>query len=417
MNPKRKFCTNDRGKKNRAVGKDQKIIMHLDMDAFFAAIEQAHQPHLRGKPVIIGGNPEWRGVVSTCSYEARKYGVHSAMSSAKAVRLCPSGIFVETSSSKVNNVSLEIMKMLCEFSPQVEPFSVDEAFLDITETAQRRGGPKKLALEIKRRIWESHRLTASIGIAAIRFVAKMASSTSKPDGLTIIAPGKEREFLWTQPIRNLWGVGPKSEEAFHKIGIFTIADLARYPAQRLKRYLGVVGEALKEMANGIGETEIRASYVEPEEKSMGHEHTFKRDVIDPHRISGMLLYLSDRVSRRLRRAGYKGRTITLKTRHSNFKLKTRAKTIWAPTDCSQTIYQTAMRLLEENRFIESPIRLIGVSVSKLVKFSQGNNDSACIQQSLIDGGEARLTAVDVLMDSLRDRFGEQIINRATQNIL
>jgi len=411
MNPKRKFCTNDRGNKSKGGKKQQRIIMHIDMDAFFAAVEQAHDPRLRGKPVIIGGSPERRGVVSTCSYEARKYGVHSAMSSARAVQLCPNGIFVRTTSKKINHISMAIMKLLSNFSPQVEPFSVDEAFMDITSTAARYGGPAQLAKEVKRKIWEDQKLTASVGIAAIRFVAKMASGVNKPDGLTIIKPGTEKEFLWPQPIRNLWGVGPKSEEAFVKIGIRTIEDLARFPKHRLKKYFGIVGDSLRDMANGIGGDEIHPTYIESEDKSMGHEHTFDIDVIDPNRIWGMLLYLSEKVSRRLRKAGYKGRTITLKVKYSDLKLITRARTICEPTDSDAKIYQNAKFLLEKNRFIERPIRLIGVSVSKLAK------SVIDIQPDLLSRPDDKLKDVIRVMDILRDRYGERSISRAGAQLM
>ena len=406
MNPARKFCTNDRGKKPTNAGKRQRLIMHIDMDAFFAAIEESHLPVLKGKPVIIGGPADGRGVVTTCSYEARKYGVHSAMSSAKAIKLCPQGIFIHTSAYKYSYASMEIMKILSEFSPQVEPFSVDEAFLDITNTADRYDGPVNLAREVKRRIWESQQLTASIGIAAIRFVAKMASGVNKPDGLTIIEPGREKEFLWPQPIGNLWGVGPKSEVAFNKLGIRTIGDLAKYPKAKMKKYFGVVGESLRDMANGIGENEIRFTDADSDDKSMGHEHTFDEDVINPDRIFGMLLYLSDKVSRRLRMGGYKGRTITLKIKYSDLKLITRAKTIFKHTDCAVTIYETARYILEKNRFIEKPIRLIGVSVSKLEK------DEFELQQDLLEPPSLRADRVDEVIDYLRDKFGEHSISFA-----
>lgn len=410
MNPKRKYCTNDRTRKNLADKGGQRIIMHLDMDAFFAAVEQAHDPRIRGRPVIVGGTPEARGVVSTCSYEAREYGVCSAMPAVQAARLCPKGVFIHTSADKYSHISMDILQILNEYSPQVEPFSIDEAFLDITDTANRYGGPEQLALEIKHRIREKHNLTASIGIASVRFIAKMASSAGKPDGLTVIEPGKEKEFLWPQPIGNLWGVGPKSEEAFRKIGIKTIGDLAKYPRHRLKKYFGVVAETLRDMANGIGENEIRPSYVEPEEKSMGHEHTFEKDVFDPDRISGMLLFLSDRVSRRLRQSNYRGRTITLKVRHSDFKLKSRARTLFIPTDCAVTIFQNARSLLEKNRFTEKPIRLIGISVSKLEKKSEE------FQQDLMINPNLRQIIVDRVLDSLRDRYGEHTICRASAHL-
>jgi DNA polymerase-4 len=407
MNPNRKFCTNDRGRKGKSNDNRRRVIMHIDMDAFFAAVEQAHMPSLEGKAVIIGGDPRYRGVVTTCSYEARKFGVHSAMSSAEALKRCPHGIFINNATSKYSYVSMEIMKILTDFSPQVEPFSVDEAFLDITNTSPRWGGPEQLAMEVKRRIWQSQRMTASIGISAVRFVAKMASGVNKPDGLTVVEPGKEKEFLWPQPIGNLWGVGPKSQEAFQKIGINTIGDLAKCPKHHLKKYFGIVGDSLRDMANGMGENDICFTCDSSDDKSMGHERTFGRDTSDINEIQGTLLHLADKVSRRLRHAGYRGRTITLKIKHSDIKLKTRANTIYRPTDCAVDIYNQAKSLLERNGFLNRPIRLIGVSVSKLEKVVED------VQADLLnDPQDSRKAKVDNVIDKLRDKYGEDTINFA-----
>jgi len=406
MKPKDKFCVNDRGRKQAKAVEKPRLIMHIDMDAFFAAVEQAHHPELKGKPVIIGGPARERGVVSTCSYEARKYGVHSAMSSAQAIKLCPEGIFVPVDGHKYSHISLDILKILSEFSPQVEPVSIDEAFVDITETATRYGGPKELALEVKRRIREKHQLTASIGISAIRYVAKMASSMSKPDGLTVVGPGQEKEFLWPLAVGCLWGVGPKSAEELNKVGISTIEELAKFPTHLLKRYFGVAGETLHDMAIGIGDDEVIATHVEVEDKSMGHEHTFGKDVADPDKILGMLLFLCEKVSRRLRKSGVGGRTITLKVKHSENKLMTRACTISSPTDCDVGIYRYAKQLLERNNFLARPIRLVGVSVSNLESVYDDQPD-------LLSDKTNRLKEVDGVIDRLKDRFGEHSISRAS----
>ena len=406
MNPKRKFCTNDRGRERQARARAGRLIMHIDMDAFFAAVETSHLPQLEGKAVIIGGDPNSRGVVTTCSYEARKYGVHSAMSSAEAKRLCPHGIFICNATEKYSYTSMEIMKILADFSPQVEPVSVDEAFLDITETSKRWGGAAPLAMEVKRRIWVNLKMTCSVGIAAVRFVAKMASGAQKPDGLTIIEPGHETEFLWPQPIGNLWGVGPKTRDAFLRIGVNTIGDLAKYPKANLKKYFGIVGESLLEMANGIGDNEIQFTDADHDDKSMGHEHTFDHDVTGLDTIHSMLLRLSDRVSRRLREANFRGRTITLKIKHSDAKLKTRARTVNRPTNSAVKIYEYARYLLEKHQMADKPIRLIGVSVSKLEETEESP------QYELLTDPNIKNNKIDNLIDELRDKYGEHTITFA-----
>jgi len=409
VNPKRKFCTNDRGQSRKKSDRNR-IIMHIDMDAFFAAIEQAHDPHLQNKPVIVGGSPEGRGVVTTCSYEARKFGIHSAMSSYEAVKKCPHGLFVNISSNKYTAISMEIMKILNDYSPQVEPFSVDEAFLDITKTSKRYGGAENLAREVKARILESQHITSSVGISAVRFVAKMASGVDKPDGLTIIEPGKEKEFLWDQPIGNLWGVGPKSREIFLTLGVNTIGDLAKYPQHLLKKQFGIVGESLQQMANGTGNDEISMTHQEREEKSMGHENTFNQDVTDPDHLFGMLLHLCEKVSRRLRHSGCQGRTITLKIKFSDRKLLTRARTINHATDSDVMIFNIARKLLMGNKFNERPVRLIGVSVSKL------KVETESPQQELLTDPCDKLNRIDDVIDSVKSRFGDYSITRAGSQI-
>jgi DNA polymerase-4 len=383
-----------------------KIIMHIDMDAFFAAIEQAHLPHLKGKPVIVGGSPEGRGVVTTCSYEARQYGIHSAMSAARAVKQCPDGVFVGISAHKYTHVSLDILRILSEFTPQVEPVSIDEAFVDISGIAARYDSFEDLAGQIKKKIWQAHKLTASIGIAQIRLIAKMASGANKPDGLTVIPPGKEKEFLWPQPIRNLWGVGPKSEISFQKLGIMTIGDLAKFSKARLKKHFGICAESLIDLANGEGETAVHPGYEESSEKSMGHEHTFDVDETDPLRLEGTLLHLCEKVGRRLRLSRYKGYTITLKIRLPDFQRLTRASTLPEPTDSTMAIYEIARGLLEKNSFHQRPIRLIGISVSNLEKNCQE------LQASIIDQPVRKAKSVENVLDKLRDKFGENCICRA-----
>jgi DNA polymerase-4 len=227
--------------------------------------------------------------------------------------------FVGISAHKYSYVSMDILRILSEFTPQVEPVSIDEAFVDISGIAERYDSFEDLANQIKGKIWDAHKLTASIGIAPVRLIAKMASGTNKPNGLTIVPPGKEKEFLWPQPIRNMWGIGPKSEITFQKLGIMTIGDLAKFPKARLKKHFGIAAPGLIDLANGEGETGIHPGYEESTEKSMGHEHTFDIDETNKLRLEGTLLHLCEKVARRLRLSEYKGYTITLKIRLPNFK--------------------------------------------------------------------------------------------------
>jgi nucleotidyltransferase/DNA polymerase involved in DNA repair len=386
--------------------------MHLDMDAFFAAIEQAVNPELRGRPVIVGGKPDSRGVVSTCSYEARNYGVHSAMPMHEAVKLCPHAVFIDTSGDKYSYMSAQVINILSNFSPAVEPISIDEAFVEITGLYQRYGGIESLLKAIKREIKESTGLTASVGVAPNRFIAKMASSFNKPDGLTIVTPDMVKQFLWGMPVENLWGVGHKSAESLKKIGITTIGDLAHTPEAKIKAMFGIMGTALHRMANGEGGDEVRMSDEEPDTKSMGHEHTFAKDTNDQRFVLGLLLYLSDRVSRRLRHHGYVGKTITLKVRRSDFHRLSRAVSLSRHIDNEQEIYRCASKLLLENRFLDRPIRLIGVSVSNLKK---NDGENAGLRLIEYDPLEKRMR-IDKLLDTLRDKHGEESVFFAGEQI-
>lgn len=379
--------------------------MHIDMDAFFAAVEQKINPGLKGRPVIVGGPPDSRGVVSTCSYEARNYGVHSAMPMKQAARLCPDAVYLDTSGGKYTYISVRILKILKRYSPNVEPVSIDEAFVDITGSHARFGGPEKLALSVKEDIRNEHGLSASIGIAPNRFIAKMASSSRKPDGLVIIPPQEVKQFLWVQPVNHLWGIGPKTEIALNKIGINSIGDLAGESEGRLKRMFGVMGPVLKQMANGEGDDGVRLCTEEHEAKSMGHEHTFHRDTNDPDEVTGLLMYLSDRVSRRLRISGCEGRTVTIKVRKSNFKLVTRANTLNVYFNSEKVIYKAAKELLLRHNFLDHLIRLIGVSVSNLRRAGGMTSDVFFFDNDIHN----RNGKIDRLLDDLRDNHGEESI--------
>lgn len=396
----------------KSVWGNHPVILHLDMDAFFAAIEQTIHPSLKGKPVIVGGDPNSRGVVSTCSYEARNYGVHSAMPMREAYRLCPDAIYINTSGDKYSYMSTEVVKIMKEFSPKVEPVSIDESFADITAIHERYGGIERTAQEIKNQIKRELNLTCSIGIGPNRFVAKMASSSNKPDGLVIVFPDDVKQFLWVRPVDHLWGVGPKSSEALRKKGINTIGDLAKTPEIKLKAMFGILGPGLVRMANGEGSAEIRASHVECDAKSMGHEHTFDKDTNDQRKVLGLLLYLSDRVSRRLRQSGCEGRTVTLKLRRSDFQRLTRATTLTVYINTEKEIFRAARKLLLDNKFLDMPIRLIGVSISHIRKQREKSFDDLLLNYDPLN----KSRKIDKLLDDLRDRHGEEAIFLAASQI-
>jgi DNA polymerase-4 len=277
--------------------------------------------------------------------------------------------------------------------------------MDITAVWRRYGSPGKTAEAIKERIKEKLGLTASVGLAPNRFVAKMASSSNKPDGLVIIQPHEVQQFLWVQPVEHLWGVGPKSTEALNKQGIKTIGELAKTPESKLKKMFGILGPGLVRMARGEGAQDVRESHIDYDAKSMGHEHTFHRDTNDEGRVTGLLLYLCDKVSRRLRCSGCEARTITLKVRKSNFKLLTRAMSLKSYIDDERAIYVIAKKLLIKNRFLDQPIRLIGVSVSNLREKSTPYYDDLFERSN----SENRRKELDKLLDELRDIHGEESI--------
>jgi DNA polymerase IV len=403
---------NDRDLTPQTVWGNHPVIMHLDMDAFFAAIEQSIHPSLRGKPVIVGGDPDSRGVVSTCSYEARNYGVHSAMPMKEAHRLCPDAIYVNTSGEKYSYMSTQVVNIMRRFSPSVEPVSIDEAFADITAIHKRYGGPEQVAKAIKKAIKDETDLTCSIGIGPNRSVAKIASGSNKPDGLVIIPPDDVKQFLWGRPVDHIWGVGKKSAAALEKVGIKTIGDLAQTSEKQIKAMFGIMGPGLVRMANGEGETDVRASHIEYEAKSMGHEHTFDRDTNDQPKVLGLLLYLSDRVSRRLRQTGCVGRTVTLKVRKSDFKLLTRAITLNVYIDTEKDIYRASRKLLLDNRFLEQPIRLIGVSISHLKEKGADLFDEFLIDYDPLK----KRQKLDKVLDNLRDKHGEEAIFFAASQV-
>ena len=386
----------------------KKVIAHMDMDAFFAAVEQRDNPALIGRPVIIGADPKkgkGRGVVSTCSYEARIYGIHSAMPIAIAYRRCPHGIFLSGNMSKYRKASDQIFDILYDFTPDMEPVSVDEAFLDITGSYHFYQTPTKTCLAIKERIKKEVRLTASIGIAPNKMVAKIASDYSKPDGLLEIKSDQMLDFLWPLPIERLWGVGKQTQKTLNAMGIQTIGDLAKYSENALQESLGVHGQHLYDLSHGIDDREV---IVDDAIKSVSHEHTFDKDIDDISKVDSVLSLLSEKVSRRLRKYDLKGKTVTVKIRLSNFKTVTRAATFGEHINFFDEIYKKAKELFSAYYKYPMKIRLLGVRVS--------NFDDPYFQESLFQSPESeKKEKIHKAVDAIKDKFGERAIQRA-QNI-
>ncbi len=378
-------------------------IIHIDMDAFFASVEVLADPRLAGLPVVICGNPNERSVVSTASYEAREYGLHSGMPISQAKRLCPRGIFLRGDPEKYVYTSVRILNLLKEFTDRVEPFSIDEAFLDLTGGVGN-SSPGEIGRRIKERVESRIGLTCSVGIGPNKLVAKMASSVNKPDGLAYVPAEKFLILFGPQPVSKLWGVGKKTESRLNHMGIRTVADLSVCPEPLLVRTFGVEGERLHHAANGIDDTPVIPYHRGIETKSMGHEHTLTRDEGDPDRLESVLLRLSDQVARRLRSHGVLARTVTLKVRYSDFRTFTRQRILGLFTDEERTIFGTVRALFRRN-WRGDHIRLLGVSVSNLVRSNER-------PQSLMFIEDRRHRDLLEALDRVRDTFGENSLTRA-----
>lgn len=382
-----------------------RVILHVDMDAFFAAVEQREHPHLKEKPVIVGADPKegkGRGVVSTCSYEARVYGIHSAMPISQAYRRCPHGIFIPPNGKLYQQISTEIQEILYRFTDLVEPVSIDEAFLDVTGSVRMFGDGEAIAHKIKDAIRSEQQLTASVGVAPNKYLAKIASDLNKPDGLVVVAPDQVGSFLHPLPIARLWGAGQRTQQSLQAMGIRTIGDLAQFPPETLRKKLGKSGEHFYNLAHGIDKREVS---VESKVKSISNEHTFGNDIYDKNRIYNTLFLLADKVGYRLRKQKLKGRTIHLKLRYDNFDTVTRNKTVTSATDSTRTIYQTVKKLFDQNYMSPRKVRLLGVGISGF-QMPEGR------QLSLFDERHNRDDALNRLEDLLIDRFGNAVIARA-----
>ncbi|MBN1562091.1 DNA polymerase IV [candidate division KSB1 bacterium] len=379
-----------------------RIILHIDMDAFFAAIEQRDCPAYRGKPLVVGADPKGgrgRGVVSTCSYEARRYGIHSAMPISEAYRRCPDAIYVFPRGHRYADVSHQIMSLLDSYSPDIEQLSIDEAFLDITTSYKLHGTPEKLACDIKRRIRQEVELTASIGIAPNKFVAKVASDLRKPDGLVIVEEADVEAFLQPLDISRLWGVGVKTLPRLQQLGIHTIGDLARLTQDELYRRFGQTGLHFYRLAHGIDDRAVETS---GKAKSISKEVTFDVDSDDEETIHNTLRYLCNELAREMRRQKYRGRTITLKIRLHDFTTFTRSRTLNTFVNHFDDIFANIGELYAHLQ--RDKVRLVGVAVSQLEK-GEGQLD--------LFAPAPAAAKVDDVMDEIREKFGEKAITRAS----
>jgi DNA polymerase-4 len=373
------------------------------MDAFYASVEQRDRPELRGRPVVVGADPRGRGVVSAASYEARRFGIHSAMPIGRAYRLCPAAVFLPVDMETYARESERIMAILADFTPLVEPLSLDEAFLDVTGSEALHGSGLDIARRIKARIRDEVGLTASAGVAPNKFVAKIASDLEKPDGLVVVDAGQEAAFLRDLPLRRLWGVGPAAERELAALGARTIGDLVRLGRTRLEARLGAAsGAHLCELAQGIDDRPV-VPWHDP--KSIGAEETFERDTKDVGLLRATLLAQADRVASELRAGGFRGRTVTLKLRFADFQTLTRRGTGEAPTADAGEIFRRAWGAFSKVPRTQA-VRLIGLSVSGLARADDPH------QLGLFDRPD-RADRLGRVTDEVRSRFGPSALVRGS----
>ncbi len=390
-------------------------IALLDLDAFFASVEQLDHPEWRGKPVIVGGSPEMRGVVSTASYEARPYGVHSAMPAAEARRLCPRGIFTQGRFDRYRELSGEVMDIIGQETPRLEQVSIDEAFFDVTPGCYSAENPVDICERIQARVARLG-VTCSIGLSTSKTVAKIASEIDKPRGLTVVYPGTEAAFLAPLPLRALSGIGAATERKLAALGIRTLGDLAMQSPQEMRERFGVMGPRMVDRARGVDHSPVRERAVAREVKSVSNERTFAQDLTDRDEIRAAIRHVSGVVGRRLRKKGLKGREVTLKIRFDFEHGRTIQRALPSPADDEAEFAPVALELLDEIWHEGMPVRLIGVGISRF------NEEDAPRQASLFDEDASPSKGVEAaspnprakanlgrVRDAVRERFGEDAL--------
>jgi DNA polymerase-4 len=372
-----------------------RTIMHVDLDAFFVSVEQVFQPELKGKPVVVGGKPDRRGVVAAASYEARAFGLHSGMPLATAVRLCPQAILIEGNFHRYMDASKKFMAILSDFSPFIEPMGLDEAYLDVTGFESLHGTIRQMALTIKQRVKNELGIVASIGIAPCKVVAKVASDYSKPDGLIEVPYGQEAVFLAPLPIGDLPGIGKKTEQVLRGLGIRTIGEVAHMSPSALKSRFGVFGEMLHCFATGIDDRKVLPP---GDAKSISRETTFARDTRDSIFLEATLRYLSERVGAQLREQGKQAKCVSMKLRYADFTTITRSKSLKQAVDADQTIFEVGVELLQRALMADKQlVRLIGIGVSNLMEPGK--------QLQLFDNSARRLERLNQAIDRIRLKYG------------
>ncbi|TYB36520.1 DNA polymerase IV [Micromonospora sp. AP08] len=378
-------------------------ILHVDMDAFFASVEVRRRPELRGQPVVVGGIGP-RGVVSSASYEARRYGVRSAMPTARARALCPQAVYLPPDFTAYSAASRAVMRIFRDVTPLVEPLSLDEAFLDVAGARRLFGAPTEIARLIRRRVAEEQELTCSVGVAPSKFVAKLGSTRAKPDGLLVVPAARVLEFLHPLPVAALWGVGERSAEALQRLGLRTVGDLAEAPPGLLRRAVGEASAGhLHELAWGRDPRRVSPEHVE---KSIGAEVTFDTDVTDPAEIRRALLALAEKAGARLRAAGQVGRTVSLKVRLADFRTVSRSRTLGVPTDTAREMFDTAWALWTALAPGE-PVRLVGVRMEGLAAAEETP------QQLTLGAPERGWREAEAAADAAAARFGRSVIGPAS----
>jgi len=381
------------------------MIIHADLDAYYASVEERDRPELVDKPVIVGGTPEKRGVVAAANYIARQYGVHSAMPAVTAHRLCPQGVFLPPRIDYYAEVSGQIQEIFERFTPLVEPLSLDEAFLDVTGSEHLFGPAVEIGRKIKEAIRQELRLVASVGVAPNKFIAKIASDLKKPDALVVVELDKVQEFLDPLPVERLWGVGKQSSKVFQRLGIRTIGQLRQWPLDTLQARFGSNGEYLWQLAHGIDD---RSVVPEREAKSISHETTFAQDIADMEVLRAWLVELTEQVGCRLRRHGLRGRTVQLKVRFADFSLITRSYTLPEPTDITDELWRAADELLCQRLPAgHLAVRLVGTGVS-------GLDNTGLAQGMLFDQEDRQKQArLDTVADQLKHQFGSEALRRGS----